>query len=294
MTENELAQRFEQERPHLRAVAYRMLGSLSGADDVVQDAWLRLRRSDASRIENLGGWLTTVVARLCLDELRTRKARREDNMGFRMPEPVISAAAGPDPEQVALVADSLGLALMVVLDTLTPPERLAFVLHDVFGIPFDQIAPIVSRTPEATRQLASRARRRVHRAAPVSPTLDRERQRKVVDAFVVAARAGDLKALIATLDPDVIVRNDFGRERAAGLTEVRGAEEAASTALLFRRHAAGGRPALINGNAGLVVFAGARPFAVLAFEFTDERIAEIYVLADPVRLAQLDLTVLDA
>ena len=289
-----LAERFETHRPHLRAVAYRLLGSVAEADDAVQEAWLRLNRSDAAAINNLGGWLTTVTARVCLDLLRSRRSRREDSMGVHLPEPIVSsAAAGPDPEQEALLADSVGLALLVVLETLTPPERLAFVLHDVFAVPFDEIAPIVQRTPTATRQLASRARRRVQ-GTSTEPDVDLTRQREVVDAFVAASRAGDFDALLAVLVPDVVVRADFG-PRAAGTREVRGARAVAEQAMLFRRFADGARPALVNGAAGGVVFmASGRPYAVIGFTVSDGRILALDILADPARLEQLDLTVLDA
>ena len=293
-----LAQAFEGERPHLRAVAYRMLGSLAEADDVVQDAWLRYRRADTSGVDNVRGWLTTVVARLCLDALRTRRARREDPIGYRLPEPLISGSAGADPEQQALLADALGLAMLVVLEQLTPPERLAFVLHDVFAVPFDEIAPIVERSPEAARQLASRARRRVRGATP-QLNVDVGRQRRVLDAFLAASRAGDFNALVATLDPDAVVRADFGRPAGsdsvvAGVSESHGAGVVASQALLFRRFAPGARHALVNGTPGIVVFAGDRPYAVLGFTLRDDRIIEIDILADPARLARIDFTVLDS
>jgi RNA polymerase sigma-70 factor (ECF subfamily) len=287
-----LAVRFEAHRRHLRAVAYRMLGSLTEADDVVQDAWLRLSRSDTRDVENLGAWLTTVVARLCLDALRTRKARREEPMGVRMPEPLVSGADGMDPEHEALLADSVGMALLVVLETLTPAERLAFVLHDTFGLPFDQIAPIVGRSPVATRQLASRARRRVRGAVPAAD-VDLRRQREVVDAFVAASRSGDFAALLSVLDPDVVVRADFG-PRSGVPAEVRGAQRVAETAMAFRRFAATSRPAIVNGAAGFVAFAADRPYAVLAFTVSGDRIVEIDVLADPARLRNLDLAVLDS
>ena len=289
---SKLADEFETHRPHLRAVAYRMLGSVGDADDAVQEAWLRLSRSDAGSIDNLGGWLTTVTARVCLDLLRTRRARREDPMGTQIPEPLVSAADGPDPEQEALLADQVGLALLVVLETLTPAERLAFVLHDVFAVPFDEIAPIVDRTPTATRQLASRARRRVQ-GSPTEPDVDLARQRDVVDAFLAASRAGEFERLLAVLDPDVVARADYGPRRGARM-EFHGPDAVAGQAMVFRRFAAGARPALVNGAAGLVVFTGERPYAVLAFTVRGERIAEIDILADPERLARLDLTVLDA
>ena len=286
-----LAERFETHRPHLRAVAYRMLGSLTEADDAVQDAWLRLNRADTRDVDNLGGWLTTVVARLCLDMLRSRKARREDPMGIHVPEPIIAGADATDPEQELLLADSVGLAMLVVLETLTPAERLAFVLHDTFGLPFDEIAPIVGRSTTTTRQLASRARRRV-RGATTSSDVDVARQREVVDAFLAAARAGDFEALLRVLDPDVVVRADAGAGRSLlGRTrEVRGARAVAKQAFGFRRLADGARRALVNGAAGLVVFDGAQPYAVLGFTVRGKKIVEIDILADPARLKGLDLS----
>jgi RNA polymerase sigma factor (sigma-70 family) len=290
-----LAQRFEAERPHLRAVAYRMLGSVTEADDAIQDAWLRLSRTDATKVDNLGGWLTTVVARLCLDMLRSRTARREEPIGVHVPEPIVSSADGVDPEQEAILADSVGLAMLVVLETLTPAERLAFVLHDTFALPFDQIAPIVGRSPEATRQLASRARRRV-RGASTSSDVSVARQREVIDAFLAAARAGDFEALLRVLDPDVIARADagagpsiLGRSR-----EINGAREVARQAMAFRQLAPGARPALVNGSAGLVVFSGDRPFAVLGFTIRQGKITELDILADPERLADLDLAAVES
>jgi RNA polymerase sigma-70 factor (ECF subfamily) len=286
-----LAERFEAQRPRLRAVAYRMLGSITEADDAVQDAWLRLSRADADSIDNLGGWLTTVVGRLCLDVLRTRKARREDPIGVHLPEPLISDSDGVDPEQAAVLADSVGLALLVVLETLTPAERLAFVLHDTFGLPFEDIAPIVGRSTTATRQLASRGRRRV-RGAATSPDVDLDRQRAVVHAFVAAARDGDFAALLEVLDPDVVIRADAGAMRAGAAVsrEVRGAPAVAQTALGFRRLAGGGHDALVNGAAGLVVYAGDRPYAVLGFTVRGDRIVEIDILADPARIERLPLS----
>src|SRR5215204_30491 len=237
-----LAGRFEEHRGRLRAVAYRMLGSLSEADDAVQEAWLRLSRSDADEIENLGGWLTTVVGRISLNMLRSRKARREQPLGVHVPEPILDRTDGTDPEHEALIADSVGLALLVVLETLSPAERLAFVLHDMFGVPFDEIAPIVDRSPAAARQLASRARRLVHGAAPV-PDADLTRQRAVVDAFLAAARAGDLDALVAVLDPDVVLRADGGIGAAGVTTTIRGAAAAGRQALAFSGRARYARPA---------------------------------------------------
>ena len=287
-----MAERFEANRTHLRAVAYRMLGSVSEADDAVQEAWLRLSRTDASRVENLGGWLTTVVARVSLDMLRSRNARREQPLETHVPEPIVSSAAGVDPEHEALIADSVGLALLVVLETLSPAERLAFVLHDMFGVPFDEIAPIVDRAPAAARQLASRARRRVRGAAPV-PDADLARQRQVVDAFLAAARDGDFDALVAVLDPDVVLRVDRGAVRPGASREVRGAAAVAGQALTFAQLAPLARPALVNGAAGFVVSQRGRPVSVAGFTVTHGKIAEIDLLADPARLRQLDLTVLD-
>jgi RNA polymerase sigma-70 factor, ECF subfamily len=287
-----LTERFEEHRTHLRAVAYRMLGSLNEADDAVQEAWLRLSRADTSGVENLGGWLTTIVARVCLDMLRSRESRREEPLGVHVPDPIVSRADGLDPEHEALLADSVGLALLVVLETLAPAERLAYVLHDVFAVPFDEIAPIVGRTPTAARQLASRARRRV-RGAPTVPDVDLARQREVVDAFIAAARGGDFDALLAVLDPDVVLRADGGAVRAGASREVRGASAVAENALTFARLAPFGRPALVNGAAGVVAAPGGKPFAVLGFTITGGKIVEIDILADPERLRQLDLAVLD-
>ncbi|MEU0087793.1 RNA polymerase sigma factor SigJ [Streptomyces sp. NPDC006274] len=286
-----LAERFEAHRGQLRAVAYRMLGSLSEADDAVQEAWLRLSRSDSDGIDNLGGWLTTVVGRVCLDMLRSRTSRREEPMDVRLPEPIVSSADTVDPEHRALLADSVGLALLVVLETLGPAERLAFVLHDMFGVPFDEIAPVVGRTPAATRQLASRARRRVQGSAPV-PDADLARQRVAVDAFLAAARGGDFEALVAVLAPDVVVRSDSGALRPGSV--VRGAAAVAGQAITYARLAEVARPALVNGAAGVVEMAGGRRLAVMAFTVTDGRIAEIDILTDPERLDRLDLTVTGA
>jgi RNA polymerase sigma factor (sigma-70 family) len=291
MNERELlAERFEGHRAHLRAVAYRMLGSLSEADDAVQEAWLRLSRADADRVDNLGGWLTTVVARVCLDMLRSRSSRREELRGVHLPDPIVSGADGADPEHEALLAEGVGLALLVVLDTLAPAERLAFVLHDMFGVPFGEIAPIVGRTPAAARQLASRARRRVQGAAPV-PDADLTRQREVVGAFVAAARGGDFKALVAVLDPDVVVRSDSGPLRPGVV--IRGAAAVAGQALSFARLTPFARPALVNGAAGVVAATRGRPISVMAFTITDGKIVAIDILTDPERLRRLDLTVLD-
>jgi RNA polymerase sigma factor (sigma-70 family) len=289
-----LAERFEEHRPHLRAVAYRMLGSLSEADDAVQEAWLRLSRSDADAIENLGGWLTTVVARLSLNVLRSRRSRREEplDVDVHVPEPIVSRADGLDPEQEALLADSVGLALLVVLETLDPAERLAFVLHDMFAVPFDEIAPMVGRTPTAARQLASRARRRVQGEATV-PDADLTRQREVVDAFFAAARGGDFDALVAVLDPDVVLRADGGTLRPSDTRVVRGSEQVARRALMFAGLSPYVRPALVNGVAGVVVAPHGQPFSVMAFTVVGGRIVAIDALSDPERLRELDLTVLD-
>ncbi len=285
-----LAQRFEEHRSHLRAVAYRMLGSLSEADDAVQEAWLRLSRSNADEIENLGGWLTTVVARVSLSALRSRATRREQPAGDRFPDPIVDSADGTDPEHEALLADSVGLALLVVLDTLSPAERLAFVLHDMFAVPFDEIAPIVDRSPAATRQLASRARRRVQ-GERVTPDPDLGRQREVVDAFLAASREGDFEALVALLDPNVVVRQDLGR----GVTrELRGVEAVAGQARMYSRLGLAVHHALVNGAAGIVATRDGRPFSVGGITVRGGKIVEMDWLTDRERLAQLDLTILDA
>ncbi len=285
-----LAEQFEDQRPHLRAIAYRMLGSLSEADDAVQDAWLRLSRTDTSEVENLAGWLTTVVARVSLNTLRTRRTRREQPLDMRVPDPIVDSADGSDPEHEALLADSIGLALLIVLETLSPAERLAFVLHDMFAVPFEEIAPIVERSAAATRQLASRARRRVRGAAPV-PDADLTAQWEVVEAFLAAARNGDFDALVAVLDPDVVLRADGGARVRS--THVRSAEAVAGQALMWSRVDLTIRRALINGAAGMVSFLDGQPFAIAAFTIVGGAIAEIDFLADRERIAQLDLTVLD-
>jgi RNA polymerase sigma-70 factor, ECF subfamily len=285
-----LAQQFEDHRPHLRAVAYRMLGSLSEADDALQDAWVRLSRADTSEVENLEGWLTTIVARVALNMLRTRKTRREQPLDVHVPDPIIDSANGTDPEHEALLADSVGLALLVVLETLTPAERLAFVLHDMFAVPFEEIAPIVERSPEATRQLASRARRRV-RGTPTVPDADLNAQWEVVEAFLAAARKGDFDALVAVLDPDAVLRADGGL---TGLSQqVQGAETIASQALLWSRVDLTMRRALINGAAGIVTFLHGRPFSIAAITVKNGKIVEVDFLADPQRIARLDLEVVD-
>ncbi|MGH9014896.1 MAG: sigma-70 family RNA polymerase sigma factor [Acidimicrobiia bacterium] len=284
-----LAGRFEEHRSHLRAVAYRMLGSLSEADDAVQEAWLRLSRSDAGAVENLGGWLTTVVARISLNMLRSRSTRREEPMSLRVPDPIVDPADGTHPEHEALLADSVGLALLVVLEKLTPPERLAFVLHDMFAMPFNEIAPIVERSPEATRQLASRARRRV-RGERAIPDADLDRQREVVDAFLAAAREGDFDALVAVLDPDVVLRADLG---GGVFQELRGARPVASQAQAFSHVGLVVHRALINGAVGFVAMRDGRPFSVAGVTVRDGKIVGMDFLADPDRLAGLALTVRD-
>jgi RNA polymerase sigma-70 factor, ECF subfamily len=292
--QDQLARRFEDHRARLRAVAYRMLGSLGEADDAVQEAWLRL--SGTGGVENLGGWLTTVVSRVCLDMLRSRTSRRETPLGeppgVPVPDPIVGRQDRVDPEHEALLADSVGLALLAVLETLSPAERLAFVLHDTFGVPFAEIAPIVGRSPTAARQLASRARRRV-RGRAACPDADLARQREVVDAFLAAAREGDFEALLAVLDPDVVLRADLGPLPAGGSREVRGARAVAEGALAFSRFAPFARPALVNGAAGVVVAPRGRPYSVMGFTVKGGKIAEIDILADPRRLRELDLAVLD-
>jgi RNA polymerase sigma factor (sigma-70 family) len=281
-----LADRFEAHRSHLRAAAYRMLGSLSEADDAVQETWLRLSRSNAAEVENLGGWLTTVVGRVSLDKLRSRRIRGEVQVDSHLPEPIVSRSDARDPEQELLLADSIGLALLVVLEALEPAERISFVLHDMFDLPFEEIAPVVGRTTIATRQLASRARRRV-RAASV-PDADLARQREVVDAFLAAARGGDFDALVAVLDPDVRLRTDRGAGAAASGV-VRGARSVAGRALLFAHRAGRSLPVLVNGTAGIVAFdARGRVASVLGFTVKGGKIVEIDVLADPARLRPLD------
>ena len=280
-----LTDEFELHRAHLQAVAYRMLGSPSEAEDAVQEAWLRLSRSDTDRVANLGGWLTTVVARVCLDMLRSRRARREDYLGTRLPEPIVSVDDGPEDD--AVLADAVGLALLVVLDTLTPPERLAFVLHDMFSVPFDEIAAILDRSEVAARQLASRARRRVQGATPRTDP-DLREQRRIVDAFLAAARAGDFEALLEVLDPNVVFRADTGPR--GDRKPVTGARGVARTVLTrgstFAPHA---RSAIVNGNAGLIVVPGTRLIAVVAFAVAGGRIAEIDLIADRAKLVHLDL-----
>ena len=294
MTESDwLAEGFEKNRTRLRGVAYRMLGSLAEADDAVQEAWLRLSRSDASGVDNLAGWLTTIVARVCLNVLRSRKTRREEPMGVHVPDPVISRADGTSPEDEALLADSVGLALQVVLDTLAPAERLAFVLHDMFDLPFEEIAPLVGRSPAASRQLASRARRRVRGAGVPAPDPDIGRQWEVVSAFYAAARRGDLGALVAVLDPDVGLRSDGGAARPDVSVVVHGPAGVIGHGLKVHQPSAVLRPALVNGAAGMVASIDGKPVAVVGLTISQGKVAEIDVIADPDRLLRLNLAVLD-
>jgi RNA polymerase sigma factor (sigma-70 family) len=293
MDENEwLADRFQEHRPHLRAVAYRMLGSLSEADDAIQDTWLRVSRAGAGGVENLGGWLTTIVARVCLNVLRSRNTRREESLDGHIPDPVISSERVRQPEEEALLADSVGLALLVVLDTLSPAERLAFVLHDMFQLPFEEIAPMVGRSPEAARQLASRARRRVRGAQIPAPDPDLARQRAVVDAFFRAARGGDFDGLVALLDPEVVLRSDYGGRRPASPKVIHGPAAVASQALLGALPGAELHPALVNGTAGMVITVHGRPYAVMGFTVADGKIIDIDAIADPERVERLAETVL--
>ncbi|MER6788139.1 sigma-70 family RNA polymerase sigma factor [Streptomyces sp. NPDC000658] len=286
-----LADRFEAERPGLRAVAYRMLGSLAEAEDAVQEAWFKLSRADVSDVRNLGAWLTTVVGRICLDMLRSRASRREDPLpeqdgSVRLPDPVVTAASAVDPEQEILIADSVGIALMIVLEALSPDERLAFVLHDMFDVPFDAIAPVLGRTTVSTRQLASRARRRVQGAAPAADT-DTARKRDVVDAFLTASRGGDFEALLAVLAPDVVARSDGGAFAPSVLR--RGAADVASQAIAFARFAAEAHHVLVNGTPGVVSFTEGRPLSVMSFTIRGSRIAGLDILSDPDRLNTLGL-----
>jgi RNA polymerase sigma-70 factor (ECF subfamily) len=292
MTDGDLiVEAFEEQRPHLRAVAYRMLGSTGEADDAVQEAWLRLSRSDAGDIENLGGWLTTVVARICLNMLRSRSSRREQPLDIHVPDPIVDPIDGTDPEHEALLADSVGIAMLMVLETLNPAERLAFVLHDMFGVPFEEIAPIVDRTPDAARQLASRGRRRL-RAADPTPAPDLDAQREVVEAFIAAAREGEFDRLVNVLHPDVVLRADFGPDRDA--TEVRGAEAVIAQARTFAAMGARGHLVRVNDGVGTVAFLDGKLFSVGAMRVRDGRIVEVDFLSDPARLAALDLSWLSA
>ena len=286
-----LTKRFEEHRAHLRAVAYRMLGSLSEAEDAVQETWLRLSHADTSDVENLGGWLTTVISRVCLNRLRSRSSRREESLDSHVPDPIVQREDELDPEHEAELVDSVGLALLVVLETLAPAERLAFVLHDMFAVPFDDVATIVGRSPAAVRQLASRARRRVQGAA--TPDVDVARQREVVDAFFAAARGGDFEALVAVLDPDVVLRSDGGVSRPSVSVLVRGAATVAKRALMFTRLSPFVRPAVVNGAAGVVVAPGGVPVSVMGFTVRGGRIVEIHAIADPERLRELELPVFD-
>jgi RNA polymerase sigma-70 factor (ECF subfamily) len=290
--QDRLASRFEENRPHLRSVAYRMLGSLAEADDAVQEAWLRLGRADASEIENLGGWLTTVVSRVCLDLLRSRKSRGEETLELHGLELLTGNTDAVDPEHEAMMADSVGLALLVVLRALGPAERVAFVLHDMYSLPFEEVAAIVGRTPTAARQLASRARRRLQ-GAPLVSAAELDRQREVVDAFLAAQRNGDFDALVAVLDPDVVVRIDPSAVPAGAPTEVRGAQTWAKGAVAFSRFARFNRPALVDGTVGVIVAPRGRLFRALRFSFKGGKIAQVHVVADPQRLRQLEVGVLD-
>ena len=293
-----LTERFEENRPRLRGVAYRMLGSLSEAEDAVQEAWLRLNRIDAATVGNLGGWLTTVVSRVCLDILRSRKLRREEPIGAQVTEPSVVRGEGADPEAEAVLADSVGVALLVVLDTLTPAERLAFVLHDLFAMPFDEIGSIVGRSPDAAKQLASRARRRV-RGSPAASDAGKARQREVVEAFLRAARAGDLEGLLAVLDPDAVIRIDGAARIAGGAAdaadtprELRGTSTWAKQLIAMSRGLRFVQPALINGSVGLILATGGKLSRVLTFTFTNAKIARLEVIGDPDRLRELDIGVL--
>jgi RNA polymerase sigma factor (sigma-70 family) len=286
-TNDWLAQQFEEHRPHLKRIAYRMLGSLSDTDDAVQEAWLRLARAESAAVDNLASWLTTVVGRVCLDMLRARASRREDYVGSWLPEPIVTIDDSPTPEEEALIADSVGLALLVVLETLTPAERLAFVLHDMFAVPFDEIAPIICKSPATARQLASRARRRI-RGAPLSDDIDISVQRELIDAFLTASRAGDFEALVAVLDRDVIFRADAGQASARARGPIQGAEAVAQRILQQGRPFAGlARPALVNGSAGLVVGRPGKPIAVVSFTIAHDRIGAIDLITDPGKLRHL-------
>jgi RNA polymerase sigma-70 factor (ECF subfamily) len=292
-----LADRFEAHRGHLRAVSYRMLGSLTEAEDAVQETWVKISRADAREVENLGGWLTTAVSRVCLNMLRSRRSRREDPLDVQVPDPIVDRAGGVDPEHQAILADSLGLALLVVLGKLAPAERVAFVLHDVFGVPFDEIAEVVGRSSTATRQLASRARRRVRiEGIEQAPDTDISHQRAAVDAFLAAARGGDLAGLLAVLDPNVVLRADGGPTPAGGTREVRGAKAVAGQSISFTRRLAGlaARPALVNGAVGIVSRGpDGQLLSIMGFTVAHGRIVEIDILADPARLAALELPALD-
>jgi RNA polymerase sigma-70 factor (ECF subfamily) len=292
VTDEQLTAEFEEQRRHLRAVAYRMLGSVSEADDAVQEAWLRASTADTSDVEDMRAWLTTVVARVSLNMLRSRRSRREEHFDARMPDPIVDRADGTDPEHEALLAESVGLALLVVLETLNPAERVAFVLHDTFAVPFDEIAPIVDRSPEAARQLASRARRRVE-GEPAIPDADLDTQREVLDAFLAAARRGDFEALLEVLDPDVVLRADRGAVALGSAKVVRGAASLARQASGFARLDLDERVVLVNGAVGTVTFRDGRPLAIAAFTIRNRRIVAMHVFADPERLSRLDPKILD-
>ncbi|WP_030549589.1 RNA polymerase sigma factor SigJ [Streptomyces exfoliatus] len=284
-----LARRFEADRGHLRAVAYRMLGSLGEAEDAVQETWFKLSRSDVSAVENLSGWLTTVVGRVCLDMLRSRGSRREDPLEYHVPDPVVRVVDGTDPEHAAELTESVGLALLVVLETLSPAERLAFVLHDMFAVSFDEIAEVVDRTPAATRQLASRARRRVRDATPAAGP-DARRQREIADAFLAASRGGDFEGLLAVLDPDVVLRADGGRTLAAVSKIVRGAEAVIAQALMYAKFKQAALPVVVNGAPAYLSVVDGRPAVLMSFTIAGDRIVGLEILADPERLATLDLS----
>jgi RNA polymerase sigma-70 factor (ECF subfamily) len=286
--QQDLATQFERDRGRLRAVAFRMLGASGEADEAVQEAWLRLARSDSEEIENLSSWLTTVVARICLDMLRARRARREEPLSPHVPDPIVSPVDGGDPEHEALVADSVGLAMLGVLETLTPEERVAFVLHDTFSVPFEQVAELIDRSPAAARKAASRARGRVE-AERTEPDVDLARQREVVDAFFAAAREGDFDALVAVLHPEVVLRSDGGEARPSANHVIRGAAEVAGRAMTFAHLSPFVRPVLVNGVAGVLVAPQGKPFSVMAFTVAGGRVAAIDALADPARLERLEL-----
>lgn len=294
MTERDwLADRFEEQRPRLRGVAYQMLGSLSDADDAVQETWLRVSQAGTDDVENLRAWLTTIVARVSLNMLRARKSRREEPIEIFVPDPVVSSTDGVDPEQQALLADSVGLALQIALETLAPPERLAFVLHDVFSVPFDEIASLIGRSPAAARQLASRARRQVRGQAP-APDPDITSQREAIDAFFAAAHDGDVDRLVAVLDPDVVLRSDRGMRRPGASVVIRGADAVAERAMSFSGLSPHAKPALVNGSAGVVVMRRGQPFAIMGFTVIGSRIVDINVLSDPDRLRHIDLAVVSS
>jgi RNA polymerase sigma-70 factor (ECF subfamily) len=286
MTEDQLADVFQAHRSHLRAVGYRMLGSMSEADDAVQETWLRFSRHGSGGIDNIKAWLTTVMARLCLNVLRSRRALREEPLDCHVPDPILTREESGSPEELAILADSVGLALLVVLEHLSPSERLAFVLHDTFAVPFDEIAAIIGKSPDATRQLASRARRRVQGATPAHET-DISRQRRVVDAFVAASREGDFEGLLAVLDPDIVLRADSGESGSPASRVINGARAVAANALSFARYASSAQRVLVNGTPGVITAPGGALFAVLAFTVYDGRITRIDILADPARLARL-------